>query len=459
MGVRRQVAWPRDAAAVAHSLARAGAWFWLDGEAVEPNGSRGRSFLGEAAEVRWARRGAEREFIDGLRAADRADWVAALSYELGVALMGLDPLPDEADPGFALRVGTVLVLDHEAGLAELRGPDEGAVDDWLARHGGALEAGVAEMQDPSERAGGSESSEPVPSESAPGMATWRKSRAAYEAEVEACRAAIREGDAYVLCLTDTAEASGDFDPLLVYRRLREATQHSAVRGAVIVAGERALVSSSPERFLSVRDGRVSTHPIKGTRPRGRDPEEDANLARDLAADPKERAENLMIVDLMRNDLSRVCVPGTVAAEEFQRVESHPAVHQLVSTVSGRIAPDLDLFHVLEACFPGGSMTGAPKRSAVEILASLEGAPRGLYSGCFGRIEGGGLGAAELAMTIRSVELRGVGTGNVHARVGAGGGVTIDSDPAKEFAEKDLKAARLLAALGDEHARSTHSAER
>lgn len=228
---------------------------------------------------------------------------------------------------------------------------------------------------------------------------------------------------------------------------------------MIVAGERALVSASPERFLSAypldrggdgidrgggRGLGIATHPIKGTRMRGGDPARDAELAAELRADPKERAENLMIVDLMRNDLSRVCAVGTVAVDGFLRVESHPHVHQLVSTVRGVLAEGADIRDAIACCFPGGSMTGAPKRSSVDILAGLEPGPRGLYSGCFGWIDDGG--AAELAMTIRSVELRGIGGASPRALVGAGGGVTADSDPDRELAEKHLKARPLLAVL-------------
>lgn len=451
MSVRRRVAWPRDVAAVARSLAReaasagadaatavsGGAWYWLDGEAPEPDGSRGCSRLGVARETRVAARGAERAFLDGLRGAADDAWVVALSYEFGVALMGLEPENDEVSPGFALRRGVELVLDHDSGRCELIADDDAIADAWLARHGAALERAaftgvVPELVAPAARSV---------------QAAWRRAATEYESQVDDCRAAIRDGEAYVLCLTDTADVAGEFDPLETYLRLRSGAGGSApaVRGGVMVAGGRALVSASPERFVSVSDRRVRTHPIKGTRPRGRNAGEDAALAAELAADPKERAENLMIVDLMRNDLSRVCVPGTVAAEGFLRVETHPRVHQLVSTVSGTILPGLDALDIVAACLPGGSMTGAPKHRAVEILAGLERAPRGLYSGCFGWIDGNG--AAELAMSIRCIELRGIGTASARALVGAGGGVTIDSDPERERAEKDLKAVPMLEALG------------
>lgn len=488
---------------LARSLARAGAWFWLDGSAPAPGGGAepgdpahaGRSYLGEAAAVLRAERGAEREFLGALRGAMRLGaatsgdpsgdsgsgsgsrtgsaeaapgWVVALGYEFGVALMSLDPLPDAVDPGFALRSETVLVLDHATRSAELHGPDETALDAWLARHGDALRGAASETSDDAARNGREAPEERAsPGEPAAGPARWSKGPAGYEAAVEACREAIREGDAYVLCLTDTARAEvPGGNPLDLYLRLR--ARGAELRGGVIVAGDRALVSLSPERFLQVRDGRVSTHPIKGTRPRGDTPENDAALARELAEDPKERAENLMIVDLMRNDLSRVCEPETVATEGFLRVETHARVHQLVSTVSGRLRKGSDVFDAIEACFPGGSMTGAPKRRAVEILASLEQQPRGLYSGCFGWIAGSG--DAELAMTIRSIELRGLdaadgaerrgpGSPPPEARVGAGGGITADSDPARERAEKDLKAAPLLAVLVTDRPRGSRPAER
>jgi anthranilate/para-aminobenzoate synthase component I len=309
------------------------------------------------------------------------------------------------------------------------------VTEWLEAHEGFLRKTKHELQEVA-------LPEFAQSEVAPAV-VWRRSDDRYRADVEACRSAIRKGEAYVLCLTDTAEARGSFEPLELYRRLRRSG--AASRGGVIVTTGRALVSGSPERFLSIRGNRVATHPIKGTRPRGNTPAHDRALALELAEDPKEQAENLMIVDLMRNDLSRVCDAGTVSVDRFLEVETHPHVHQLVSSVSGRIAAGAGLEQVLEACFPGGSMTGAPKRRAVELLAELEGRPRGLYSGCFGWIDASG--DAELAMTIRGIELRGDGRTNYdRALIGAGGGITVDSNADREVAEKHLKADSLIAAL-------------
>ena len=190
----------------------------------------------------------------------------------------------------------------------------------------------------------------------------------------------------------------------------------------------------------MRGGRVHTHPIKGTRPRSTDPVRDRALADELRADAKEQAENVMIVDLMRNDLSRVCEPSTVGVVRLLEVEMYPTVHQLVSEVSGRLLPGTTIEEVLAAAFPAGSMTGAPKRSAMQILRGLEGAERGIYSGAFGWI--GDDGAADLAMVIRSFVVE-----RDAAWVGAGGGITWRSVAASEVAEVGIKARAPLAALG------------
>jgi anthranilate/para-aminobenzoate synthase component I len=256
--------------------------------------------------------------------------------------------------------------------------------------------------------------------------------------IEACQAAIRAGDAYQLCLTNRVDVATDARPFDVYRRLRRISR--ATHGAFVRVDEVSVLSASPELFLHVA-GRVAvTRPVKGTRRRGRDAAEDRELARELAADEKERAENLMIVDLMRNDLARVATVGGVSVPELLEVETHRHVHQLVSTVRAELADGVDALDVVDACFPAGSMTGAPKVSAMGILHELERGPRGVYSGCLGRL---GLdGSAELAMVIRTIVMR----GGV-ASVGTGGGITALSIPPNELAETELKAAAPLAALG------------
>lgn len=357
-----------------------------------------------------------------------------MGYELGVALLDMHPHDDDVAPGYALRLDAVLAIDHDTGLSRMTGDPE--AQHLLRTHLDYRDAAAPEeyCQAPHPRADAE--------------IAWRTSDGDYVRQVASCREAIHRGDAYVVCLTDTAELEVDApDPLAVYERLR--ARGAARRGAVIVTPGRALVSASPERFLSVRGRTVTTHPIKGTRPRGRTPETDAQFAAELAADPKERAENLMIVDLMRNDLSQVCDTASVRVSRFLAVETHPYVHQLVSTVTGELRDDTDIIDAVRSCFPGGSMTGAPKRSAVSILGALEAGPRGLYSGCFGWIDD--TGDAELAMTIRGVELRESPDGSVRALVGAGGGITADSDAVRELAEKELKASSIFAALRAESA--------
>lgn len=440
--VVREVPWPDDVAAVAQSLSNSDAWCWLDGASDNPAELSRVSYLAEAAEVRHADPLREKQFLAGLRASP-AQWVVSFSYEFGVALLG-EPAAQDSEPrASALRCDVVLVLDHRQRRAELRGPSERVIDAWWGVHGSSFAAPENSASGVSTAVPGDEDWRLSASAQHPRSAQWRQSEERYAAQVEVCRREIHDGNAYVLCLTDTATVQGQVDPLALYRRLR--AHGPALRGGLIVIGHRALVSMSPERFLSVRGRQVETHPIKGTRPRGRNTLHDDQLAADLAADAKERAENLMIVDLMRNDLARVCEPGSVRVERFLRVERHLHVHQLVSTVSGQLAQGNDVYAALEASFPGGSMTGAPKVSAVRILASLEAGPRGWYSGCFGWIDASG--DAELAMTIRAVELRNMGASGACALIGSGGGLTAESDAAQELAEQRHKAHAQLVALG------------
>ncbi|WP_344069350.1 anthranilate synthase component I family protein [Microbacterium sediminicola] len=280
--------------------------------------------------------------------------------------------------------------------------------------------------------------EPAPEVTPQTQASSRHRPEEYAALIEACREAIRLGDAYQLCLTTRFEMAVDVDPVDAYRRLRAASR--APHGGVIRMADRWLLSASPEQFLAVEDGRIRTDPIKGTRPRGVQQDADAALAEELRSDVKERAENVMIVDLMRNDLTRVCTTGSVTVQRLFEVESHPAVHQLVSTVTGNLVEGVGVGDILDAAFPAGSMTGAPKLSAMTILHRLEGHARGLFAGAFGWV--GHSGQMRLAMVIRSVVIE---PGRVY--VGAGGGITWLSDPAFEVAEVGLKARAPLAAVG------------
>ncbi|MET0806992.1 MAG: anthranilate synthase component I family protein, partial [Lacisediminihabitans sp.] len=271
------------------------------------------------------------------------------------------------------------------------------------------------------------------------VATWADTDAEYLDMIRACQAAIYEGEAYQLCLTTEATVSGTPDPLGTYLRLRAGSPSH--HGGYVRADGVALLSASPEQFLSVTpDGIVESKPIKGTRPRGGTPASDAALARELLDSDKERAENLMIVDLMRNDIARVSEVGSVAVTSLLAVESYAHVHQLVSTVRGSLQQGLGAVDAVAACFPAGSMTGAPKIRAVELLDAIEHRARGVYSGVFGYFSLDG--RADLAMVIRSIVIDSNG-----ATVGAGGGITALSVPEEELAEVKLKAAALLAALG------------
>jgi anthranilate/para-aminobenzoate synthase component I len=249
---------------------------------------------------------------------------------------------------------------------------------------------------------------------------------------------IQLGNVYQLCLTNEISLETDADPLAVFLGMRHQTR--APYSAFLRIESVTLVSASPELFLKVSaSGGLLTKPIKGTRARSGDAETDQMIARELQTNEKERAENLMIVDLMRNDFARVAKPDSVSVDGLFQVESYQTVHQLVSTVSAQLAPEFDAFDAIAATFPGGSMTGAPKPMAIKLIRRLEAGQRGVYSGVFGWIAS--TGTTELAMTIRTIVFQ-AGT----AKIGVGGGITLDSDPEAEFEEIRLKASALLSAL-------------
>ena len=267
------------------------------------------------------------------------------------------------------------------------------------------------------------------------------SRRAYEERVEVIRELIREGEVYQVNLTQRFLVRCEGQPLAVYEALRQ--RNPAALGAFIPdPGGAALLSYSPELFLEVAAGRVETRPIKGTLGRGLDPESDGHQARLLAASAKDRAELAMIVDLERNDLNRVCRPGTVAVAAHARVESFPTVHHLVSRVVGELEAGRDVFDLLRAALPCGSITGAPKIRAMEIIDRIENLRRGPYTGAIGWF--GRDGGARLNVAIRTLVLEGG-----HARIHGGGGIVIDSDPASEWEESVVKVRALLAGLGGE----------
>lgn len=266
----------------------------------------------------------------------------------------------------------------------------------------------------------------------------RRSRRRYLDDIAACKRYLAAGHSYEICLTNTFLAETGVEPLALYRALRAA--NPAPFGAYLRFGDLAVLSSSPERFLAVDRRRwAESRPIKGTAGRGATPAEDARGAAALGADAKSRAENVTIVDLVRNDLGRVCELGTVGVPELTEVETYETVHQLVSAVRGRLREGVGPLECVRACFPPGSMTGAPKVRTMEIIDELEGEARGVYSGAIGYLGLGG--GCDLSVAIRTIVLEGE-----RLSIGAGGAIVADSDPSEELAETLLKARAPAAAL-------------
>jgi para-aminobenzoate synthetase len=272
----------------------------------------------------------------------------------------------------------------------------------------------------------------------------------YLEDIDTCKQRLIEGETYEICLTNRITAEVSADPLALYSTLRRI--NPAPFSAYLRFGSSAILSSSPERFLSIgRDGWVEAKPIKGTAARGQTPAEDVRLAEQLRLDEKSRAENLMIADLLRNDLGVVCEVGTVHVPNLMQIETYETVHQLVSTVRGLLRDDVAPPDCVRACFPGGSMTGAPKKRTMEIIDELEGEARGVYSGAIGYL--GLSGGCDLSIVIRTIVIEGE-----HASVGVGGAIVMQSDPEEEYQETLLKARAPIAAI-DPHFDSQRALER
>jgi para-aminobenzoate synthetase len=362
-------------------------------------------------------------------------YVGYLGYELkadcGAASAHQASTPDAC----LLFADRMLAFDRDDGtvygLCLVGGPqDEAGAEEWLS----GAEAVVGDLGRC--RANGGEASRTSSVDVTPAL---RHDRDSYLDLIAECQRHILDGESYEICLTNTLSTEPLPDPLGTYLALRRL--NPSPFAAFLHFGDVSVLSSSPERFLRIdADGAVEAKPVKGTIRRSARKDEDEELRRSLVESEKERAENLMIVDLLRNDLGTVCDIGTVHVAKLFDVESFATVHQLVSTIRGRLRDDASAIDCVRAAFPGGSMTGAPKLRTMEILDRLEGGARGVYSGAIGYFGLGG--AADLSIVIRTI----VNTPEV-ATVGVGGAITALSDPVAEFEETMVKAAAVVCALG------------
>jgi anthranilate synthase component 1 len=344
------------------------------------------------------------------------------------------PAPDEGAPAAGFMVfDTVLAFDHLRhrilliSNARIRPDDDlDSLYQFACAKIGFLER---ELQ--------ATLSEPRPAASAPLVMRSNVTREQFEAAVRKGQEYIAAGDIYQVVLSQRFDVEVEADPFTVYRALRHVNPSPYM--FFVRMGQRAIIGSSPEMLVRVENGQVQTHPIAGTRPRGHDEAEDTRLAEELKADAKERAEHVMLVDLGRNDIGRVSEYGTVRVPQFMGLERYSHVMHLVSVVEGTLAADCDRLDALVSCFPAGTVSGAPKIRAMEIIAELEPDRRGLYAGAVGYLDFAG--NLDFCIAIRTIVMSGT-----TASVQAGAGIVIDSNPAAEFEETCSKARALTRAL-------------
>jgi para-aminobenzoate synthetase len=370
-------------------------------------------------------------------------YVGYLGYELKAETGGTDAQQSETPDAAMLFVDRALVIDHKTRTSYLlalsiSGDAAGTAEakTWLAATAEAVRVLPAAPTDPA----------PALTLSGPAMTgpdigmnvELRHDRAAYLKRIDECFDEINAGESYEICMTNMVTVHTQIDVLATFAHLRRVSP--VPFGALLDFGDVAVLSASPERFLSIDlHGTVEAKPIKGTRPRGGDAAEDRALADELRDNPKDRSENLMIVDLLRNDLNTVCSVGSVHVPKLFDVETYAAVHQLVSTIRGTLAPGRSAVDCIRAAFPGGSMTGAPKVRTMEIIDRLEQGPRGVYSGALGWFSLSG--ASDLSIVIRTLV---VNAGRV--TFGVGGAIVALSDPEGEFDETVVKSRAMMTAL-------------
>lgn len=369
-------------------------------------------------------------------------WLGYLGYELKRETGGSDVEADTPDASL-IFAGRAVVLDHRertVWLLALDAPDAG---DWLAAARAAVAAAATDLEPGGGSGGGAAGNTPAAEFSA------RDTEAAYKAKIAAAQHEITEGNSYEVCLTTAltaTAAAGELDPWQAYLALRR--RNPAPFASYLRLAGLTVASTSPERFLRIAaDGAMRAEPIKGTRRRASDAARDELLRRELETSPKDRAENIMIVDLLRNDLSHFAVPGSVSVSRLCAIESYATVHQMVSTIDARLRPGMPRAEAVAACFPAGSMTGAPKVSTMAILDRLEAAPRGVYSGAIGYFSLSG--ATDLAVAIRTLVVAAGADRGTTLSLGVGGAITADSSPQEEYEEIRTKAFGVLSALGAE----------
>ncbi|WP_427128851.1 chorismate-binding protein [Pseudarthrobacter sp. S9] len=380
-------------------------------------------------------------------------WLGYLGYELKRETGGSDVAAGTPD-ACLIFAGRAVVLDHVERSAWLLALDTPDAAEWLETARLAVAAADAGSTDAGGDGSGSSGAVVLPELGTAGPDfTARDSEVSYKSKITEAQHEITEGNSYEVCLTTALTATtavvstlapDGLDPWRTYLALRR--RNPAPFASYLRFGELTVASTSPERFLRIAaDGAMRAEPIKGTRRRDAEPGRDAALRQELESSPKDRAENIMIVDLLRNDLSHFAVPGSVSVLRLCEIESYATVHQMVSTIDARLRPGLPRAEAVAACFPAGSMTGAPKVSTMAILDRLEAAPRGVYSGAIGYFSLSG--ATDLAVAIRTLVISADGEGSTALSLGVGGAITADSSPQEEYEEIRTKAFGVLSALG------------
>ena len=398
--------------------------FAFPGEVIESG--PGKNFF-DCLDADWRQQGvAQTDTPDPLPFT--GGWFLYLGYEAAGLVEPHLQLPK--DPGqpaaWAVRVPAGIILDHiECCTWLVTEPDQPERLDIMQEALSRAESGERSM------ASGELLRAPL-EEEAP---------AAYCQAVEAAKQYIHDGDVFQANLSRawTGELRADLDPVDVYRRLRQS--NPGPFAGLARRGDRAIISSSPERLVSRRGNRVDTRPIAGTRPRGDGRDPDEALRQELIGHPKERAEHIMLIDLERNDLGRICTAGSVEVSELMVLESYAHVHHIVSNVRGEVRPDISPGEILQAVFPGGTITGCPKVRCMEIIGELEGRPRGAYTGALGYLNRDG--SLDSNILIRTMETRGQSL-----RLLAGAGIVADSIPERELDETRAKARGMILALQD-----------